>query len=83
MGFCCVKIFNMKFEYIKIIEGMYERYIQFDEDKKMEIYISNTAGEPIYEQIRKQIQQKILAGELREGMPCPASAFWQKSCESA
>ena len=48
------------------------RYIQFDEDEKMEIYISNTAGEPIYEQIRKQIQQKILAGELREGDALPS-----------
>lgn len=38
----------------------------------MEIIISNSSKEPIYEQIYKQIQAKILTGELTEGAPLPS-----------
>ncbi|GGG31948.1 GntR family transcriptional regulator [Lysinibacillus alkalisoli] len=38
----------------------------------MEIIISNSSKEPIYEQIYKQIQAKILTGELTEGTPLPS-----------
>ena len=33
----------------------------------MELYISNTGQEPIYAQITRQIKDKILSGELKEG----------------
>ena len=38
----------------------------------MQIMISNSSKEPIYEQISKQIQAKILSGELPEGTPLPS-----------
>lgn len=33
----------------------------------MKLIISNTSGVPIYEQIKDQIRQAILSGELKEG----------------
>ncbi|NME06548.1 GntR family transcriptional regulator [Psychrobacillus sp. BL-248-WT-3] len=38
----------------------------------MQIIISNSSKEPIYEQIYKQIQTKILSGELIEGAALPS-----------
>ena len=38
----------------------------------MELYISNSSGEPIYEQLRRQLREKILAGELAEGQALPS-----------
>jgi GntR family transcriptional regulator len=38
----------------------------------MQIIISNSSKEPIYEQIYKQIQAKILSGELTEGTALPS-----------
>ncbi|MCI6082633.1 MAG: GntR family transcriptional regulator [bacterium] len=38
----------------------------------MELYISNAGQEPIYAQITRQIQEKILSGELREGDALPS-----------
>lgn len=38
----------------------------------MQIIISNSSKEPIYEQIFKQIQTKILSGELKEGAALPS-----------
>lgn len=38
----------------------------------MQIMISNSSKEPIYEQIFKQIQSKILSGELTEGTALPS-----------
>ncbi|WP_405096900.1 GntR family transcriptional regulator [Oceanobacillus sp. FSL H7-0719] len=38
----------------------------------MQIMISNSSKEPIYEQISKQIQSKILSGELTEGTALPS-----------
>lgn len=38
----------------------------------MELYISNADGEPIYAQITRQIKDKILAGELKEGDALPS-----------
>ncbi|WP_066196181.1 MULTISPECIES: GntR family transcriptional regulator [Gracilibacillus] len=38
----------------------------------MQIMISNSSKEPIYEQILKQIQTKILSGELPEGTALPS-----------
>lgn len=46
------------------------------EDKKrgisMQIIISNSSKEPIYEQITNQIKSSILAGELKEGTALPS-----------
>ncbi|WP_040983196.1 GntR family transcriptional regulator [Oceanobacillus jeddahense] len=38
----------------------------------MQIIISNSSKEPIYEQILKQIQTAILSGELAEGYALPS-----------
>ena len=38
----------------------------------MELFISNTGQEPIYAQIMRQIKDKILAGELKEGDALPS-----------
>ncbi len=37
----------------------------------MNIFISNTTGKSLYEQIYDQIKSKILDGELKEGEPLP------------
>lgn len=38
----------------------------------MEIFISNTSGQPIYEQIVSQIKDKILKGQLQAEDPLPS-----------
>ena len=38
----------------------------------MELYISNTGQEPNYAQIKRQIKDKILSGELKEGDALPS-----------
>ncbi len=38
----------------------------------MDIVISNANGQPIYEQIKEQIKEAILTGELAEGAPLPS-----------
>jgi len=38
----------------------------------MQIIISNSSKEPIYEQITKQVKSSILAGELQEGAALPS-----------
>ena len=38
----------------------------------MDIIISNSAGQPIYEQICRQIKGAIAAGKLRPGEPLPS-----------
>ena len=38
----------------------------------MQIIISNSSKEPIYEQITNQIKSLILAGELQEGTAIPS-----------
>lgn len=38
----------------------------------MDIFISNTSGQPIYEQIVDQIKSKILAGQLKGEEPLPS-----------
>jgi transcriptional regulator, gntR family len=41
-------------------------------EKKMNIIISNSIGEPIYEQIKKAIKQAIYSNELKEGEILPS-----------
>jgi len=38
----------------------------------MNLSISMTSGEPIYGQIKEQIKQQILSGQLQEGEPLPS-----------
>lgn len=38
----------------------------------MELYISNAGQEPIYAQITRQIKDKIMTGELKEGDALPS-----------
>lgn len=38
----------------------------------MEIYISNSSNQPIYEQIYTQIKNQIISGKLNEGDPLPS-----------
>lgn len=38
----------------------------------MNIILSNSSGQPIYEQITNQIKGKIIAGELKEGDALPS-----------
>ena len=40
--------------------------------ERMNLSISMTSGEPIYGQIKEQIKQQILSGQLQEGEPLPS-----------
>jgi GntR family transcriptional regulator len=44
----------------------------FKKEKIMNIIISNSSQEPIYEQIMKQIKNNIMKGELEEGEALPS-----------
>lgn len=44
----------------------------------MNIHISNTSGQPIYDQISKQIRAQILSGELPEGELLPSMRMLAK-----
>ena len=44
----------------------------------MDISISNSSGNPIYEQITFQIKQKIMQGELKEGDALPSMRLLAK-----
>ncbi len=44
----------------------------------MNIIISNSSGQPIYEQIYTQIKAKIIADELKEGDPLPSMRLLAK-----
>ena len=41
-------------------------------DRDMDIIISNSSGEPIYQQISQQIKAQIMSGELKEGDLLPS-----------
>ena len=44
----------------------------------MNIIISNSSGQPIYDQISSQIKSKIISGELKEGDILPSMRFLAK-----
>ena len=44
----------------------------------MDIIISNSSGQPIYDQISSQIKSKIIAGELKEGDALPSMRLLAK-----
>lgn len=44
----------------------------------MNLIISNSSGQPIYEQIASQIKDKIISGELKEEDPLPSMRMLAK-----
>lgn len=44
----------------------------------LDIIISNSGGQPIYDQISAQIKSKIISGELKEGDALPSIRFLAK-----
>ena len=46
---------------------MYTVYIQMNRCEAMDIIISNAGGQPIYEQICRQIKGAIASGRLKPG----------------
>lgn len=44
----------------------------------MDIIISNSSGQPIYDQISSQIKSKILSGQMKEGDALPSMRFLAK-----
>ncbi len=67
----------MTYVYVDVII-VYIRYIHYtfsdlsNRENKMNIIISNSSGEPIYEQIYSQIKSQIMTGELKEGDALPS-----------
>ncbi len=51
---------------------MYNKYKDNNCEVPMNIILSNASQEPIYVQIKNQIKQSILRGELMEGDPLPS-----------
>ena len=47
-------------------------------DRGLDIIISNSGGQPIYDQISAQIKSKIISGELKEGDALPSIRFLAK-----
>jgi GntR family transcriptional regulator len=39
----------------------------------MNLFVSHTTGEPIYGQIKEQIKNQILSGQLKEGELLPST----------
>lgn len=61
--------------YIKVIYCIYRIYTlntKFTFEVPMNIIITNTAGQPIYEQIANQIKAMIMNGKLKEGDALPS-----------
>ena len=56
--------------YAKVI--MYISYIYINRGALMDIIISNSSGEPIYQQISSQIKAMIMDGTLKEGDALPS-----------
>ena len=70
------KIFSL---YIDIrIHNVYIKYIQYIKEAKLNLIISNSSGQPIYEQIASQIKDKIISGELKEEDPLPSMRMLAK-----
>ena len=47
-------------------------------EQGLDIIISNSGGQPIYDQISAQIKSKIISGELKEGDALPSIRFLAK-----
>lgn len=58
---------------------VYIIYIQYNQRRTpLDIIISNSSGQPIYEQIASQIKNMIISGELREGDALPSMRMLAK-----
>ncbi len=47
-------------------------------ERSLDIIISNSSGQPIYDQISAQVKAKIISGELKEGDALPSIRFLAK-----
>lgn len=57
---------------------VYIVYIQYARGDQLNINISNSSGDPIYEQITSQIKNAIMSGELSEGDALPSMRLLAK-----
>lgn len=58
---------------IRAVYTVYSVYTQYiHKENTMNIIISNSSQEPIYEQVEKQIRNLIIKGEIAEGDPLPS-----------
>lgn len=60
------------------MHNVYIKYIQYIKEAKLNLIISNSSGQPIYEQIASQIKDKIISGELKEEDPLPSMRMLAK-----
>lgn len=59
-------------KYIYTCYNVHIGYIQYARFMYMNIFISNSSNEPIYEQIVRQIKALVMSGELAEGDALPS-----------
>lgn len=59
-------------KYIYTCYNVHIGYIQYVRFMYMNIFISNSSNEPIYEQIVRQIKALVMSGELAEGDALPS-----------
>lgn len=64
--------------YIQSLERDYNHYYYIIRGAKMDIIISTSLDEPIYEQIVSQIKSQIMSGELVEGDALPSMRLLAK-----
>lgn len=57
---------------ISSVYTVYSEYIQYERGDFLKLVIRNTAGVPIYEQIKEQVKAAVYAGELVEGEALPS-----------
>ncbi len=57
---------------------MYILYIYINGGEQLHIFISNSSGVPIYEQIKDQIKNHIISGKLIEGEALPSMRLLAK-----
>ena len=55
-----------------------DKVLSFDQLEIMQILISNSSGQPIYEQIVNQVRNLIISGELQEGDALPSMRLLAK-----
>ncbi len=65
---------DIKIKYVYTVYIVHIQYILFRKEGALilNIIISNSSGEPIYEQIANQIKNQIIAGDIEEGYALPS-----------
>lgn len=67
------KIFHTPLDkYVLSVYTVHSDYIQYERGDFLKLVIRNTAGVPIYEQIKEQVKAAMYAGELLEGEALPS-----------